>query len=72
MIQEFQTSLSLARWNHPLVLVIDSLDQFDPANGARMLSWLPATLPPHVRLIVSTLEDEEYESFQKLKVSLMS
>ena len=39
----------------PLILILDSLDQLSGADGAHQLAWLPTTLPPHVRLIVSTL-----------------
>ena len=42
----------------PLQLFIDSLDQLDDSNGGRRLDWLPTTgLPPHVRVVVSTLPD---------------
>jgi hypothetical protein len=42
----------------PLKLFIDSLDQLDDSNGGRRLDWLPTTgLPPHVRVVVSTLPD---------------
>ena len=42
----------------PLKLFIDSLDQLDDSNGGRRLDWLPTIgLPPHVRVVVSTLPD---------------
>jgi NACHT domain- and WD repeat-containing protein len=42
----------------PLKFFIDSLDQLDDSNGGRRLDWLPTTgLPPHVRVVVSTLPD---------------
>jgi hypothetical protein len=49
----------------PLTLFIDSVDQLDDSNGGRRLEWLPVTgLPPHVKLVVSTLPD--YPEFQCL------
>jgi hypothetical protein len=52
----------------PLKLFIDSLDQLDDSNGGRRLDWLPTTgLPPHVRVVVSTLPDYPSE-FQCLSI----
>jgi hypothetical protein len=52
----------------PLKLFIDSLDQLDDSNGGRRLDWLPATgLPPHVRVVVSTLPDYQGE-FQCMSI----
>ncbi|MBE9571898.1 MAG: DUF4062 domain-containing protein [Proteobacteria bacterium] len=44
--------------NKNLFLFLDSLDQLSDTNNARNLIWLPAELPEHVRLIVSTLTGE--------------
>ena len=49
------------RWQRPekpLVLFLDALDQLSDSDNARNLIWLPAELPPHVRLVVSTLPGE--------------
>lgn len=37
----------------PFVIVVDALDQLDPASHE--LAWLPSHIPPNVRLIVSTI-----------------
>ena len=51
----------------PLTLFIDSVDQLDDSNGGRRLEWLPVTgLPPHVKLVVSTLPD--YPEFRCLSI----
>ncbi|XP_072123382.1 NACHT domain- and WD repeat-containing protein 1 [Mobula birostris] len=42
----------------PLVLILDSLDQLSPNDGAHRLHWLPKECPPKVHLIVSTLPEE--------------
>jgi hypothetical protein len=68
LTEEFVESLMLATPTTPLVLVLDSLDQMDPGRAARQLFWLPAELPRHVKLIVSTLPEEQYEAFPKLQV----
>jgi len=43
----------LATEERPLIVFIDALDQLTNANNARGLAWMPASLPPHVRLVVS-------------------
>jgi hypothetical protein len=40
-----------------VVFVIDALNQLDEADGAQDLHWLPARLPPHVKLIASCIDD---------------
>ena len=52
----------------PVTLLLDSLDQLDPSNSARQLTWLPTSLPNHVKVIVSTLPEAQYEAFPKLQV----
>jgi NACHT domain- and WD repeat-containing protein len=53
---EFTNRLALATAEKPLVVFLDALDQLSDADNGRNLSWLPAQLPEHVRLVVSTLE----------------
>jgi tetratricopeptide (TPR) repeat protein len=45
-----------ARPRARLMLVVDGLNQLEDRDGAPDLAWLPATLPPALRLIVSTLD----------------
>ncbi|OWF44316.1 NACHT domain- and WD repeat-containing protein 1-like [Mizuhopecten yessoensis] len=67
LAKELDYVLSFAKSAQPLVVLLDSLDQIDISHNARSLFWLPRTLGKHVKLIVSTLEDEEFECFPKLK-----
>lgn len=55
LVQHFKKLICSATEEKPLVIILDSLDQLSGADGAHQLAWLPTTLPPHVRLIVSTL-----------------
>ncbi|MCX9011172.1 MAG: DUF4062 domain-containing protein [Candidatus Methanoperedens sp.] len=41
-----------------VLLVLDALNQLDESYRAHSLNWLPRTLPPGLRLIVSTLEGD--------------
>jgi hypothetical protein len=55
LVGEFPRRLALARANRRLILFLDALDQLSDADDARNLAWVPAELPPHVRLVVTTL-----------------
>ncbi|ESO97320.1 hypothetical protein LOTGIDRAFT_114992 [Lottia gigantea] len=70
LANEFENTLDLAMEERPLLVVLDSLDQLDITGGARQLSWLPSKLPKHVKMIVSTLPEPEYECFPRLQVSV--
>lgn len=43
----------------PAVLFLDALDQLNPSDNARMLYWLPRTLAPGVKLVISVLQGQE-------------
>lgn len=65
---EFQRCLQeLPKPEKELVLLLDSMDQLDPSHQGRQLGWMPASLPEHVKFILSTLEEEKYECFPALK-----
>ena len=55
LIQHFNKMLTLATESKPLVLFLDSIDQLSAAYEAMLLQWVPATLPPYVKLVFSTL-----------------
>jgi WD40 repeat protein len=55
----FQERLAGVTEEQPLVLFIDALDQLSASDPARAAIWLPAELPPHVKLIVSTTDEGE-------------
>jgi len=67
VFDQFPVFLSSATKEQPLVILLDSLDQLSPLDGARKLTWFPRQLPLHVKFIVSTLPDEEYKCFPTLK-----
>ncbi|KAK3095848.1 hypothetical protein FSP39_019955 [Pinctada imbricata] len=53
------------------VIILDSVDQLDASNdGRQVLSWILKTLPENVKIIISTLENKEYEAFPLLKAEL--
>jgi NACHT domain- and WD repeat-containing protein len=65
LVPELARRMGLASADKPLILFLDSLDQLSAAHGARSLIWLPAQLPEHVSLIVSTRDKED--TYQSLK-----
>ena len=73
LVQVFLEWLALATKGKPLILFLDALDQLSDTDHARNLSWLPAELPEHVRLIVSTLPGECLSVLEKklLKANLV-
>ena len=54
LVPRFRDHLAMATASHPLLLFLDGLDQLSDANNARGLAWLPADLPDHVHVVVST------------------
>ena len=73
---EFDRLLALATTKEPILLFLDALDQLDEADGARQAYWLRTPLPPHVKVVVSCILDEEgpaelnesYRSFERRKL----
>ena len=55
----------------PLFILLDSLDQLSNSHRAHNLVWLPTKLPANVRMLVSTLPDEN-NILKTLKVSYFS
>ncbi|XP_055492565.1 NACHT and WD repeat domain-containing protein 2-like [Leucoraja erinacea] len=50
----FVTLLELSSEHHPLIVMIDGVDQVSEAENARTVWWLPKNLPAFTRLIIST------------------
>ncbi|MGH0155660.1 UNVERIFIED_CONTAM: hypothetical protein FKN15_029443 [Acipenser sinensis] len=59
LVRFFHSTLAAASQKKAgsLVLILDSLDQLSPADGAHRLHWLPKECPQGVHIIVSTLGD---------------
>ena len=63
----FTRCLSSASADRPLYIFLDGVDQLSPEDGASGMSWLPLSLPPHVKLVLSTSSEPEYRSFPVLQ-----
>ncbi len=55
LVAAFHQHAAMATSDKPLYIFLDALDQLSTGDQARNLLWLPAQLPPHVLLVVSTL-----------------
>jgi len=51
LINYFKRLLEKTPADKPLCIFLDSLDQISPADGAHSMSWVPPTLPNHVKLV---------------------
>jgi telomerase protein component 1 len=49
--------LTLVPAEHRVIIVIDALNQLEEADRAQELWWLPDALPPHVKIIASSIVD---------------
>lgn len=65
----FKRLLNMATSERPLYIIFDSLDQLSSSNSAHSVSWLPISLPKHVKIIVSTL-NESYGILNNLQVMI--
>ena len=50
--------LAKAGESHQVILILDAINQLDPAANSHELGWLPLQLPENVKIIVSTLEGD--------------
>ena len=52
-----------------IIIMLDSLDQLTPEDGALAMKWLPKSVPGNVSFVLSTLPGKEYLVLPALKVS---
>jgi WD40 repeat protein len=67
LCEAFSHRLGRSTADRPLYLFLDAVDQLSAADNARALVWLPAALPEHVRLVVSTVRGPQ-ESLLRRKL----
>lgn len=51
--------------DRPWVIILDALDMVSPADRADRLAWLPRSVPPAVRLIISTTPGERADALRR-------
>ena len=57
LVTAFRERLAWATAERPVIIFLDAVDQLSETDNAKSLVWLPRQLPPHVRLVVSVLDD---------------
>ena len=62
---QLHTFLEKAGSMRSIIMILDAVNQLDPAYRSHELTWIPFTLPSNVRLIVSTLACDCLEGLQK-------
>ncbi|MGD2104599.1 MAG: DUF4062 domain-containing protein, partial [Anaerolineae bacterium] len=67
LCEAFSRRLERSTADRPLLLFLDAVDQLSAADNARALVWLPAALPEHARLVVSTVRGPQ-ESLLRRKL----
>jgi WD40 repeat protein len=65
IVSEFWNCLALATAEKPFIIFIDALNQLSEINNPQNLAWLPAELPEHTYLVVSTLPEIGLDIFKK-------
>ena len=66
LVRALPSLLSAAAAVRPVFMFLDALDQLDESYGGRELAWLPSSIDPAVRIVVSTLPDREYGCLPRL------
>lgn len=62
LTKEFHRRLTRASEEKPLIIFIDALDQLSQINDQADLSWLTPGLPDHVKIVVSVIPGEWFDS----------
>lgn len=61
LVSRFSRLLRLVARDQRLVIVLDALDQLEPAGNAHSLHWLPGTLPPGATIVASAQSGPQVE-----------
>ena len=63
--QAFESVMQLSSEDKPLIIFLDALDQLGNGDGAWLLEWLPKSLSPYTRFILTTREGATLNSVQQ-------
>ena len=69
MVEYFEEQLQ--EIDRKVIIMLDSLDQLTPEDGALAMKWLPKNIPSNISFILSTLPGKEYVVLPALKVSTL-
>jgi len=65
LVSRFEELLGQAAPRQRVTLILDALNQLDATDNAHTMHWLPRSLPPSVRVIVSSLEHPALEGLRR-------
>lgn len=63
--ETFPKFLEQAAATRPVWILIDAVNQLDPAFDAREMRWLPDTLPPNARVVLSALAGPSLDALRR-------
>ena len=63
----FASLLHKGRAEKPIYIFLDAVDQLSPEDGASGMSWLPLSLPPNVKIVLSTSSEVQYRCYPVLQ-----
>lgn len=63
----FASLLHNATVEKPIYIFLDAVDQLFPDDGASGMSWLPISLPPNVKITLSTSSEVQYRCYPVLQ-----
>jgi len=66
LVQYFAKLLTLPSQDRPLFILFDAINQLSEEDGPAGLSWLPAKISKHVKIILSALQDPKYRVYPVL------
>ena len=69
MVEYFEEQLQ--EIDRRIIIMLDSLDQLTPEDGALAMKWLPKNISSNVSFILSTLPGKEYMVLPALEVYLI-
>jgi tetratricopeptide (TPR) repeat protein len=62
--EKFSELLYQASGKKRVVLLLDALDRFEPTSRAQYMTWLPESIPPSVRVLITAITGTEKNSVQ--------
>ncbi|XP_076471205.1 NACHT and WD repeat domain-containing protein 2-like [Babylonia areolata] len=67
VVNDLAHRLGQASEDRSLVVLIDGVDGLSDDHEGRKMTWLPRDLPPHVKLVVSTLPEDTLDCLPSLR-----
>ncbi len=67
LVTYFKELLHCGSPDRHVYIMLDGVDHLSPEDGAYGMAWLPSTLPPHVKVVLSTSSEVKYHCYPVLR-----